>query len=71
MKIKALIFMSTFGVPKVVQNDQGSNLISCTFSEVAKQLRVKHHISSAYHPESQGALEYFHPPLKSVAFLLY
>lgn len=34
-----------------------------TFSQVLKQLKVKHHVSSAYHPESQGALESFHQTL--------
>lgn len=50
-------FMSTFGVPKVVQTDQGSNFMSHTFSQVVIQLRVEHHVASAYHPQSQGALD--------------
>ena len=36
------------------------------FGEVLKQLRVKHSLSSAYHPQSQGALERFHQTLKSL-----
>ena len=31
-----------------------------------KQLRVKHNQASAYHPQSQGALERFHQTLKSL-----
>ena len=65
--LKALTnFMSTFGIPKVVQSDQGSNFISKQFSRALKQLRAKHNISSAYHPQSQGALERFHQTLKSL-----
>ena len=65
--LKALTsFISTFGVPKIVQTDQGSNFMSRTFSHVLKQLRVEHHVSSAYHPESQGVLERFHQTLKSM-----
>ncbi len=30
------------------------------------QLNIKHEVSSAYHPESQGALERFHQTLKSM-----
>ena len=36
------------------------------FAEVLKQLRVKHSLSGAYHPQSQGALESFHLTLKSL-----
>lgn len=59
-------FISIFGIPKVIQSDQGSNFASHLFSQVLKQLRVKHNMSSAYHPQSQGALERFHQTLKSL-----
>lgn len=65
--IKALLrFFSTFGLPKVVQTDQGSNFLSRLFKQVLKQLSITHITSSAYHPESQGALERFHQTLKSM-----
>uniref|UniRef100_A0A4W5LNZ8 Gypsy retrotransposon integrase-like protein 1 n=1 Tax=Hucho hucho TaxID=62062 RepID=A0A4W5LNZ8_9TELE len=64
---KALIkFFSTFGLPKVVQTDQGTNFLSKLFKQVLKSLSVKHRVSSAYHPESQGALERWHQTLKSM-----
>uniref|UniRef100_A0A3B4UD58 Gypsy retrotransposon integrase-like protein 1 n=1 Tax=Seriola dumerili TaxID=41447 RepID=A0A3B4UD58_SERDU len=59
-------FISIFGIPKVIQSDQGSNFSSHMFSQVLKQLRVQHVQSSAYHAQSQGALERFHQTLKSV-----
>ncbi len=65
--LKALTnFMSTFGIPKVIQSDQGSNFMSKQFSKALRQLRVDHNISSAYHPQSQGVLERFHQTLKSL-----
>lgn len=57
---------STFGLPKVVQTDQGTNFMSRLFKQVLSQLNIKHEVSSAYHPESQGALERFHQTLKSM-----
>uniref|UniRef100_A0A9J8A7G0 Gypsy retrotransposon integrase-like protein 1 n=1 Tax=Cyprinus carpio carpio TaxID=630221 RepID=A0A9J8A7G0_CYPCA len=64
--LKALTsFMSVFGIPKTIQSDQGSNFMSRQFSKVMQQLKVKHNISSAYHPQSQGGLERFHQTLKS------
>ena len=65
--VKALTqFISIFGIPKVIQSDQGSNFSSRMFAQVLKQLRVKHNQASAYHPQSQGALERFHQTLKSL-----
>ncbi len=50
----------------MIQTDQGTNFTSRTFSQVLKLLRIKHNVSVAYHPESQGALERFHQTLKSM-----
>ena len=65
--VKALIkFFTLFGLPQYVQSDQGSNFMSRLFQEVMFQLGVKQLKSSAYHPQSQGALERFHHTLKSM-----
>ncbi|XP_043962798.1 uncharacterized protein LOC122825436 isoform X2 [Gambusia affinis] len=67
MITKALVkFFSVFGLPKVVQTDQGTNFMSRTFAQALKQLGVEHVTSSSYHPESQGALERFHQTLKAM-----
>ncbi|XP_039894583.1 uncharacterized protein LOC120737796, partial [Simochromis diagramma] len=54
-----------FGLPKVVQTDQGTNFLSKLFKQVMQTLGIKHVVSSAYHPESQGALERWHQTLKA------
>ncbi|XP_039542155.1 uncharacterized protein LOC120489424 isoform X2 [Pimephales promelas] len=65
--VKALTqFISVFGIPKIIQSDQGSNLTSHLFQQVLKQLHIKHNQSTAYHAQSQGALERFHQSLKSL-----
>lgn len=65
--VKALTqFISVFGIPKVLQIDQGSNISTHMVSQVLKLLCVKHNQSSAYHAQSQGALESFHQTLKSL-----
>lgn len=65
--VKALVkFFSTFGLPKIVQSDQGTNFMSKLFKQVMQNLGITHRTSSAYHPESQGALERFHQTLKSM-----
>ena len=65
--VKALVKFFTFvGLPKSVQSDQGSNFMSCVFQQVMHELRIKQYRPSAYHPESQGALERFHQTLKNM-----
>lgn len=65
--VKELIkFCSVFGLPKIIQTDQGTNFTSSLFSQVLKEFAVKHQLSSAYHPESQKALERFPQTLKTM-----
>lgn len=59
-------FISIFGIPRIVQSDKGSNFCSHLFDQVLQQLRIRHNFSSAYHAQSQGALERFHQTLKSM-----
>uniref|UniRef100_A0A9J7XUR9 Gypsy retrotransposon integrase-like protein 1 n=1 Tax=Cyprinus carpio carpio TaxID=630221 RepID=A0A9J7XUR9_CYPCA len=59
-------FCTTFGLPRVIQTDQGSNFTLKVFGQMLKELGIKHHMSSAYHPESQGAVERFHQTLKTL-----
>ena len=64
---KTLIkFFALFGLPKSVQSDQGSNFMSYLFQDVMAELGFKQVKSSAYHPQSQGALERFHETLKTM-----
>ena len=65
--VKALIKFFTFvGLPKSVQSDQGSNFMTGIYQQVMHELGIKQYRSSAYHPESQGALERFHQTLKNM-----
>ena len=65
--LKALIkFFTPFGLPKSIQSDQGTNFMAHAFQQVMNQLGTKQYRFSAYHPESQGALERFHQTLKTM-----
>ncbi len=64
---RALVkFFSTFGLPRIVQTDRGTNFLSKLFTQVLMTLKISHRVASAYHPESQGVLERFHQTLKSM-----
>ena len=65
--VDALInFFSLFGLLKWIQSDQRSNFMSGIFQQVMHELKIKQFSSSAYHPESQGALERIHQTLKTM-----
>ncbi len=49
-----------------MQTDQGTNFLSKLFKQVLESLEINHRISSAYHPQSQGALERLYQTLKSM-----
>ncbi|KAL2099462.1 hypothetical protein ACEWY4_005942 [Coilia grayii] len=61
-----LQFFSKFGLPREVQTDRGSNFSSGVFQEVMSELGIRQVMSSAYHPQSQGALERCHQTLKQM-----
>ena len=44
--------------------DQGTNFMSKLFEESLREFGIAHVVSSAYHPQSQGALERYHQALK-------
>lgn len=57
---------SLFGLQLVIQTDRGTNFTSKLFNQVLTRISVYHQMSSAYHPQSQGALERFHQTLKTM-----
>lgn len=52
-----------FGIPQIVLTDQGSNFMSDIFKHTCKLLRIKKINTTAYHPETNGALERSHRTL--------
>jgi len=49
-----------FGIPQVILTDQGWNFLSDLFTNVCKLLRIKKLKTTAYHPQTNGALERTH-----------
>ena len=65
--VKQLLkYFTSFGIPKEIQSDRGSNFTSDLFSSVLRELGIKQTLSSAYHPESQGVLERWHQTFKTM-----
>ncbi len=48
---------STFGIPKTLQSDRGSQFKNALVKEVTDKLGTNHRFSTAYHPQSNGVVE--------------
>ena len=65
--VKALTKLFTVvGLLSSIQSDQGSKFMSGVFQQVMHELGITQYKSSAYHPQSQGALERWHQMLKTM-----
>ena len=64
-------FFTQSELPKEIQMDQGSNFKSRIFRQALKNLGITSIQVSAYHPQSQGALERFHSTLKRLMKTYY
>lgn len=56
-------FICIFGVPKIILTDQGKEFTSKLFAKMSKALKMKHVNCTAYHPQTNGALERSHQTL--------
>lgn len=63
---KLIHMFSTFGIPQEIQSDRGTNFTSDLFNQVLQELGITQTLSTAYHPQSQGALERHHQTLKAM-----
>ena len=63
---KLIHMFTSVGIPKEVQSDRATNFTSDLFRQVLQELDIQQTLSTAYHPQSQGALERHHQTLKSM-----
>ncbi|KAL5502554.1 hypothetical protein EMCRGX_G009350 [Ephydatia muelleri] len=59
------IFMK-MGLPAVITTDQGSEFKNQLNDEMMKILNIKHHLITAYHPQSNGLVERFNQSLQNI-----
>lgn len=57
-------FISIFGIPEAILTDNGPDFTSNLIKEVNKLFKIRHILTSPYHPQSNGALERSHHTLK-------
>ncbi|KAL5515867.1 hypothetical protein EMCRGX_G001108 [Ephydatia muelleri] len=59
------IFMK-MGLPAVITTDQGSEFKNQLNDEMMKILNIKHHLITAYHPQSNGLVERFNQSVQNM-----
>lgn len=59
-----LSFCQHYGIPKRFHSDQGGEFVNNILKQLMKLLGSQHTFSTAYHPQTNGALERFHAVLR-------
>ena len=57
-------WIATYGIPEVITTDRGSQFSSQVFTQLLKNWGIRHIMTTAYHPESNGMVERLHRRLK-------
>jgi transposase InsO family protein len=58
------VWVARYGVPSVVTSDRGVQFTSAFWAATMARLGVKHKLTTAFHPQANGAVERFHRRLK-------
>ena len=53
-----------FGLPDKIISDRGPQFAAATFQEVMKALKIKHSMSTAFHPQTDGQTEHLNQELE-------
>ena len=59
-------YIYLFGAPRNILTDQGQNFVSDLIQNFENMFRIKHIKTTAYHPQSNGALERAHSTIKNL-----
>ncbi|XP_068233504.1 uncharacterized protein [Palaemon carinicauda] len=57
---------TTFGFPKILQCDRGTNFTSKLFQQSMQEFNIHNVYASPYHPQTNGALERVHQTIKNL-----
>src|SRR6266498_2048923 len=52
-----------FGAPRILQSDRGTHFVNELIQRLTKRFRIKHSLSSPYHPQLNGLVERFNKTL--------
>jgi transposase InsO family protein len=61
-------WVARFGVPATVTTDRGAQFTSAVWTGACTSLRIKHVLTMAYHPQSNGMVERLNRKIKDKAF---
>lgn len=58
--------MSTFGTPKILQSDNGSEFVNKLVAELVELSGIDHRTVSAYNPKANGQVERTNPVIENI-----
>ena len=58
--------LSRFGAPRTIISDKGSHFANKLFAKLMRRYRVRHVMSLAYHPQSNGQVEISNREIKNI-----
>ena len=57
-------WIAQFGIPAAITTDRGTQFTSSIWSQLLRSWGIRHNLTTAYHPESNGLVERLHRRLK-------
>jgi hypothetical protein len=57
-------WVARFGIPDLITSDRGPQFTSAVWTALCQKLGIRHILTTAYHPQSNGMVERFHRQLK-------
>ena len=54
-----------FGLPDIIISDRGPQFVSKVFTRIFEAIRVKHKMSTAFHPQTDGQTECYNQELEA------
>jgi hypothetical protein len=57
-------WVACFGIPDLITTDRGLQFTSAVWTVLCQKLGIRHILTTAYHPQSNGMVEHFHRQLK-------
>ncbi len=51
------------GYPEVLQSNRGTHFVNRVIKDLTEKFRIKHHLFSPYHPQTNGLVERFNQTL--------
>ena len=64
MSVLILFVLYRYGCTKIIISDQGKEFVNKVNEALFRRLKTEHRVSSAYHPQTNGLVEWYNQTLQ-------